>query len=90
MVKEVWNWEAEAADAKPVHENSMVFPMGKTNDEFAWYFIRQCYIVPVSADQVEIFNVTYEPGSRNNWHIKQLCIQPDFPKRAKQAPAFNW
>ena len=33
------------------------------------YFIGQSYLAPVSTEQVGIFNVTFEPGCRNNWHI---------------------
>lgn len=69
MAKEVWNEEAEMADAKAAHENSMIFPIGKPNDGFAQYFIGQSYLAPVSTEQVGIFNVTFEPGCRNNWHI---------------------
>ncbi len=69
MAKEVWNEEVEAADAKTVHENSMIFPIGKPNAGFAQYFIGQSYLAPVSMEQVGIFNVTFEPGCRNNWHI---------------------
>ena len=69
MAKEVWNEEAETADAKTAHENSMIFPIGKPNDGFAQYFIGQSYLAPVSTEQVGIFNVTFEPGCRDNWHI---------------------
>lgn len=69
MAKEVWNEEAEMVDAKTAHENSMIFPIGKPNDGFAQYFIGQSFITPVSAEQIGIFNVTFEPGCRNNWHI---------------------
>lgn len=69
MAKEVWNGEDETADAKTAHENSMIFPIGKPNDGFAQYFIGQSFIAPVSMEQVGIFNVTFEPGCRNNWHI---------------------
>lgn len=69
MAKEVWSEEVEAADAKTAHENSMIFPIGKPNDGFAQYFIGQSYLAPVSTEQVGIFNVTFEPGCRNNWHI---------------------
>lgn len=69
MAKEVWNEEAETEDAKTAHENSMIFPIGKPNDRFAQYFIGQSYLAPVSMEQVGIFNVTFEPGCRNNWHI---------------------
>ena len=69
MAKEVWNEEAEAADAKAAHENSMIFPIGEPNDGFAQYFIGQSFFAPVSTEQAGIFNVTFEPGCRNNWHI---------------------
>ena len=31
----------------------------------------QSYLTPVSTEQVKIFNVTFEPGCRNNWHIHE-------------------
>gem|GEM_PF-5903887 len=33
------------------------------------YFTGQSYLQPLSQQQVNIFNVTFEPGCRNNWHI---------------------
>ncbi len=69
LAKEVWNEETPADDAKAVHAASMVFPVGEPNDAFAQYFIGQSYLAPVSREQVGIFNVTFEPGCRNNWHI---------------------
>ena len=69
MAKEVWAEEDVADDAKAVHTNQMVFPIGAPNDAFAKYFIGQSYLAPVSTAQVGIYNVTFEPGCRNNWHI---------------------
>ncbi len=57
----------DAAMAK--HAASMIFPIGKPNDGFAQYFVGQSYLAPLSMDQVGIFNVTFEPACRNNWHI---------------------
>ena len=57
------------ADAKAKHQNEMVFPIGAPNDAFAKYFIGQSYLAPLSTQQVGIYNVTFEPGCRNNWHI---------------------
>lgn len=57
------------AAAKAKHENEMIFPAGAPNDAFAQYFIGQSYLAPLSTDQVGIFNVTFEPGCRNNWHV---------------------
>ncbi|WP_314010177.1 carboxymuconolactone decarboxylase family protein [Cryptobacterium curtum] len=47
------------------------FGLGKPNDAFAQYFIGQSYLNQVSAPDsyLPIFNVTFEPGCRNNWHI---------------------
>ena len=69
MAKEVWAEDDVADDAKAAHESHMVFPIGAPNDAFAKYFIGQSYLAPVSTAQVGIYNVTFEPGCRNNWHI---------------------
>lgn len=69
MAKEVWTEDAAAEDARARHAAEMVFPIGEPNEGFAQYFIGQSYLAPVSASQVGIFNVTFEPGCRNNWHI---------------------
>ena len=71
MAKEVWTEETRTEDAKARHAASMVFPIGQPNDGYAQYFIGQSYLAPVSASQVGVFNVTFEPGCRNNWHIHQ-------------------
>lgn len=47
----------------------MIFPIGEPNDKFAQYFTGKSFLAPVSTSQVGIFNVTFEPGCRNNWHI---------------------
>lgn len=47
----------------------LIFPIGTPNDEFAQYFTGRSYLAPISTEQVGIFNVTFEPGCRNNWHI---------------------
>lgn len=69
MAKDVWKDEPADGDAKAAHAAEMVFPIGKPNDGFAQYFIGQSYLAPLSTSQVGIFNVTFEPGCRNNWHI---------------------
>ena len=72
LAKEVWNVDEAvdaAIDAKAKHESSMMFPIGQPNDAFAKYFVGQSYLAPVSTSQVGVFNVTFEPACRNNWHI---------------------
>lgn len=70
MAKDVWA-EDDHSDPKAAHQNSMIFPIGNPNDGFAKYFIGQSYLAPVSTSQVGIFNVTFEPRCRNNWHIHE-------------------
>ncbi|MEY8308037.1 carboxymuconolactone decarboxylase family protein [Erysipelotrichaceae bacterium 51-3] len=45
------------------------YPVGVPNDGFAQYFSKQSWIAPVGEGNLPIFNVTFEPGCRNNWHI---------------------
>ncbi len=68
MAKEVWA-ENSADTAKAAHANKMIFPIGNPNDGFAKYFSGRSYLAPISNKQVGIFNVTFEPKCRNNWHI---------------------
>ncbi len=69
LAKDVWKDETAGEDAKAAHAAKMVFPIGEPNDGFAQYFIGQSYLAALSTSQVGIFNVTFEPGCRNNWHI---------------------
>ena len=73
LAKEVWQvaegdfpYEDEAMRA---HAKEMPFPIGQPNEAFAKYFIGQSYLASVSTEQVGVYNVTFEPGCRNNWHI---------------------
>ncbi|MCD8003359.1 MAG: carboxymuconolactone decarboxylase family protein [Clostridia bacterium] len=71
MAKEIWT-ETEASDMNDDmarHASEMIFPIGAPNDAFSQYFTGKSYLAPVSASQVGIFNVTFEPVCRNNWHI---------------------
>lgn len=47
----------------------MIFPIGEPNTAYAQYFIGNSYLASISREQVNISNVTFEPGCRNNWHI---------------------
>jgi len=69
MAKEIWNEKEESKDPLKEYANSIMFPIGNKNDAFKEYFIGQSYLAPISTKQVNIFNVTFEPGCRNNWHI---------------------
>ena len=69
LAKDVWNEEIPAMTEKEKYQNTIFFPIGETNDAFAQYFVGQSYLAPVSTEQVPVFNVTFEPACRNNWHI---------------------
>ena len=44
------------------------FPIGEKNP-YGQYFNGQSYLYALSTEQVPIFNVAFEPGCRNFWHI---------------------
>jgi len=69
LAKEVWNEKTAALTERERYQNSIFFPIGEPNNAFAAYFIGQSYLSPVSTAQLPVFNVTFEPGCRNNWHI---------------------
>jgi len=69
LAKEVWNERETVSSEKEKHQNSIMFPIGAPNDAYAKYFVGQSYLSPVSTEQVPIYNVTFEPKCRNNWHI---------------------
>ena len=69
MAKDVWSEDTVAQTEKDAYQSTIIFPIGEPNDDFAQYFIGQSYLAPISTGQVGIFNVTFEPGCRNNWHI---------------------
>jgi len=48
------------------------FGIGGSNTAFAQYFVGESFLKPLTdmkAGEIPIFNVTFEPGCRNNWHI---------------------
>ena len=69
LAKDVWNEAEPALTEKDKYQNTILFPIGAPNDGFAQYFSGQSYLASVSKEQVGIFNVTFEPGCRNNWHV---------------------
>ena len=69
LAKEVYGEESEGLTEKDRYQNTIFFPIGSPNDAYAQYFVGQSYLSPVSTEQVPVFNVTFEPGCRNNWHI---------------------
>ncbi|HAD23287.1 Cupin domain protein [Kandleria vitulina] len=50
-------------------EKVNVFGTGNSNVNFAQYFIGESFLNPLTNGEFPLFNVTFEPGCRNNWHI---------------------
>ena len=101
MAKEVYAEDGDAA-ADVAEQHGGFFGLGKPNDGFAQYFIGQSYLNPVTAPDayLPIFNVTFEPGCRNNWHIHHadkgggqvlVCVdgQGWYQEEGKPAQALN-
>lgn len=66
---EVWKDATSADDAKAMFQQESIFPIGEPNTAYAKYFIGQSYLYPVTTVGVNLTNVTFEPGCRNNWHV---------------------
>lgn len=59
------------ADECSTEEHGGFFGKGEPNTAFSQYFIGNSYLKALTnpKETVSIFNVTFEPGCRNNWHI---------------------
>ncbi len=62
-----------AAILETVQSNTVSpFPRGGENTAFAQYFSGKCYLSHLTEKEsqlhVPVYNVTFEPGCRNNWH----------------------
>ena len=68
LAREIWAEDEPALTEKDRFQKSICFPVGEPNP-FGQFFAGQSYLAPVSTEQVPVFNVTFEPGCRNNWHI---------------------
>ena len=68
LAKDVWNEEEPASSEKDRFQQTIFFPIGEPNP-YGKFFSGNSYLEPVSSEQIPIFNVTFEPGCRNNWHV---------------------
>lgn len=72
LAKEIWNEDDPVATGKDAFQNSIFFPIGEENP-YGQFFVGRSYLAPLSTQQVPVFNVTFEPGCRNNWHIHRAA-----------------
>ncbi len=63
LVEEVY----ASDDIKETHGGA--FGMGELNTAFQKYFIGNSYLKPLTNQVLPVYNVTFEPRCRNNWHI---------------------
>ena len=57
---------------KAAFEAANVFGTGAPNTAFAEYFTGESFLNPLTDSrngEFPLFNVTFEPGCRNNWHV---------------------
>lgn len=86
IVREVY------AEQTEVNGDSL-FGIGEPNVNFAKYFIGNSYLKPLNVKGVGVFNVTFEPKCRNNWHIHRgggqilLCTDGQGWYQEEGAPA---
>lgn len=62
---------AQNMKKEEVPQNISSFPIGKENAGFEQYFTGKSWLAPLTGNKdlnVPMFNVTFEPGCRNNWH----------------------
>ena len=68
LAKEVYEEKIPELSEKDKYQNTIFFPIGDPNP-YGEFFEGQSYLAPVSTEQVPIFNVTFEPGCKNHYHI---------------------
>lgn len=69
LAKNMWtNDVSDVSGPKAAYEASIFFPVGDPNP-YGAHFTGQSYLAPASTEQVPLFNVTFEPGCRNFWHV---------------------
>ncbi len=66
--KAVWADDEPAGSEKDRYAQTIPYPVGDPNP-YGKFFDGQSYLAPVCGQPFPIFNVTFEPGCRNHWHI---------------------
>ena len=68
LAKEVYDDQMPETSDKDRYQNTIFFPIGEPNP-YGEFFEGQSYLAPVTTEQIPVFNVTFEPGCKNHWHI---------------------
>ena len=62
---------------KDIFDKVNAFGLGSPNDAYTQFFIGQSFLNGLGSTedgQIQLHNVTFEPGCRNNWHIHSADI----------------
>ena len=73
MAKEIWNEEEPVLSEKDAYQNTIFFPVGEENP-YGQFFVGKSYLAPLTTEQIPVYNVSFEPGCRNNWHIHHAAV----------------
>ncbi len=68
LAKDVYSEPIAAPSEKDKYQNTIFFPVGDPNP-YGKFFVGQSYLAALSTQQIPVFNVMFEPGCRNNWHV---------------------
>ena len=68
LAKEVYSESVSETTEKDKYQSTIFSPIGEENP-YGEFFVGKSYLAPLSTEQVPVYNVTFEPGCRNNWHI---------------------
>ena len=68
LAKEIYAEPEPGLTEKDRYQETIFFPIGEPNP-YGRYFSGRSYLAQISGGQIPLFNVTFEPGCRNNWHI---------------------
>ena len=59
-----------------------LFGLGESNTAFQQYFTGESFLKALNTKGVGVYNVSFRPGCRNNWHIHhkggQILLCTDF------------
>ncbi|MBR3391450.1 MAG: carboxymuconolactone decarboxylase family protein [Firmicutes bacterium] len=72
LAKDIWTEAEPARSDREAYGNSILFPIGEENP-YGRFFSGRSYLAPLSTEQVPVYNVTFEPACRNNWHIHRAA-----------------
>lgn len=74
--------EAQVAEILEVADKTgaetVLFGLGNENTAYARYFTGKSYLQPLAKNGINAANVTFEPKTRNNWHIHHKTGQTLF------------